>query len=325
MTDNYLCPKEHPYYCTSKGCLTKTAECGNTTVASGKPGYKTTNTPSLKMIESKSVSSQHLFNHLDNIIEWTKKDDDDQKRDLIRFCAKIENQCLWVKIVLGKKPNRGNLAYEKTRHEIAFFSKKLSNFTPHIVECAASRIFITGYINLVDSPQYTERNKIITKINSAIKDNSDLMCVFYVQPTNWVYLESFMDPNQNFLVTELMVLSILFQIVYTVACMNSMKIIHGNLSAPKTIVLDLDPREQQITYFRNDVRYEVTTKHKVIILNWEDVTKGDISTDMKNVCERFKQLIKEVNTVFNSSFLDDVTSADEFLKHEIFRPFLRVK
>ncbi len=341
MADNYLCPEDQPHYCANKGCLKKIVECSNTAVGSGKPGYKTTETPSLQMIEQKTVNAQHLFNNLDNIIEWTK-DDGLQKKEIIRFCAKIGDQCFWAKFVLGKNPNHDNMAYKLTRNELIFFKEKLSNFTPHIVECAASRINITGYIESVDGSQsqYIERNRIISKINTAVKNNADsvLMGVFYMQPTRWVYLETFMNVEEKFHVTQLMVVSMLFQIVYTIACLNSRKLIHGKLNEKKTIVLDLLPEEKTITYFRNGVIYDIPTRHKVIILNWEDVTGPKIpkipgsttideKKDIKDVCELFRKLIDDVISAIDLSFLDTTKfdTADQFLQSPIFKTFLRLK
>ena len=310
MASEYLCPKDHSFYCNGKGCVLNKAACDSSDTTSSKPGYKTLTKEVLHMNINENINAQYLFNKLSNITAWSK--DGTAKMDVVRFCAKMDEQCLWVKIV--KYSRAADSAYVCSKKEDVFFKKGLSAFTPHIVQCAATKIEIADYID----------NEILAQINAL--SGETVVGVFYMQPDKWVYLESFMNGKQ-FIVTQEMVVSILFQLVYTIACLQSQQVIHGNLNKPKTIALDLSPKEKTITYFRNNARYVVPINVKVIILNWEDVSEGNHNSDIKNVCKLFKELLSTLNHPdLNKllTFLDAgmTKCADNLLENDLFKRYI---
>jgi hypothetical protein len=347
MDSEYLCPEEHSFYCSGKGCVLDKDACDPLTNAVSKPGYKSisvlnkdacdpvskpgyksiTKNPGMPMIQADTIEAQELLHTLSNIKTWSK-DGQPNSSDVIRFCANLDNQQLWIKMLTYSSDK--DSAYACFKNENAFFSKNLSTYTPHIVQSTTFELKTKTEILFDQSKQESSAifniNDVIIKIKKLTPRNEQLIGVFYMQPDKWVYLESFMDASK-FIVTQEMVISILFQIVYTIACLQSKKYIHGNLNKNNTIALDLRPIEKTITYYRNSVTFIVPINVKVIILNWEDVTKGDGNSDIVNVCECFERLLSKLNhpdiNNLNSFFNDGRIngSADNLLENDIFKRF----
>lgn len=322
MASEYLCPEEHSFYCSGKGCVLNEAACDPEVNAISKPGYKIiTENPGMPVIQSPDeMKAQEFLNNLSNV----RFKSHDSNNDVIRFCAEMYNHCLWVKMFLYSQEK--DSAYACFINEEAFFNKTLSTYTPHIVQRATSLIKNTNDIQYVQDTYKEDINKVILKIKTLTKNKQDLFCVFYKQPEKWVYLESFMDVSK-FIVTQEMLISIIFQIVYTIACLQSKKYIHGNLHKENTIALDLRPKEKTITYYKNSVTFIVPINIKVIVLNWEDVTKGDSNSDIVTVCGHFEKLlsklnhpdINNLNTFLNEGKING--SADNLLENDIFKRF----
>ncbi len=324
----YLCPDDYSYWCMGKnGCVVDETACKSKDATGTKPGFKTTMVSPIEMISKKLISGDNLFRNLSNIVPWITAPGTDNT--CIRFCASIvsfsEKQPIWAKIVFKHTDMSKNQSYEKSKKENSFFKSGLTNYTPHIVSCIASLIEINPGIT-IQSFKTSDEQILMANIKAQQTQSEKAVAVFYMQPKNWVYLETFLK-GTPYIVTENTLVSIMFQVVYTLACIQTKNWAHNKLNMEKTIALDINPCEKYITYYFNNEAFRVPINVKVIILNWEDALQEDPtkSNDVKTFFERFFALVQTLKhpnyDALKRAIISTNSLAHTLLDNDLFKRF----